>query len=152
MRNTLAVLLFVLFAGACVMTEPEPTPLELQAFQQREFPAAKRSLFAATVSSFQDLGYIVDAADFDTGLITVSSPASGAFVPFVGMVNTQARATAFVEEAGQEASRVRLNFVTSTESQNAYGQTARQDERILDPEIYQQAFERIDVTIFARGS
>ena len=90
------------------------------------------------------------AADFDTGLITVSSPASGAFVPFVGIVNTQARATAFVEEAGEGASRVRLNFVTSTESQNAYGQTAKQDERILEPTVYQQAFERIDVTIFAR--
>jgi len=71
-------------------------------------------------------------------------------VLFEGTVNSQARATAFVKETGQGTSRARLNFVTRTESQNGYGQTIRQDERILDPAVYREAFERIDVTIFAR--
>ena len=68
----------------------------------------------------------------------------------MGTVNSQTRATAFVEEAGEGASRARLNFVTGTESADAYGRMTRQDERILDPAVYREAFERIDVTIFTR--
>jgi len=147
MRTGVLALLLALAVAAC---GPQSTPLELQTLQQRELPAPKPTAFAATVSVFQDLGYIVDAADLDTGLITASSPASSRVQLFVGPVNTQTRATAFVETAGPTASRVRLNFITGNEHADGWGGRVKDDTPILDPAVYQSAFERIETAIFIR--
>jgi len=156
MRHCLLAVFILLMAVTCTRTANQPTPLELQALQQRELSASKPLTFAATVSVFQDLGYIIDAADLETGLITASSPTRR---------NTQTLATAFIETAGPKASRVRLNFVTSTQrnlfnwvpgatpnqiGHLQYGGDMKNDEQILDPVIYQSAFERIESAIFVR--
>ena len=152
----LAAFISMSIAGCITPPAPQPTPLELQSLQQREFPAEKEVSFAATVSVFQDLGYIVDAADFDTGLITATSATRK---------SSQTRATAFVEKLGDEASLVRLNFVWGTEKNRynwvpgstpgsigsfAYAGSVKNDTPILDPEVYQAAFERIESAIFVR--
>jgi len=150
MRTGALALLLALAVVACGPQSQSLTPLELQTLQQRELPAPKPTAFAATVSVFQDLGYIVGAADLDTGLITASSPASSRFQLFVGPVNTQTRATAFVETAGPTTSRVRLNFITGNEHSDGYGRSVKGDTPILDPAVYQSAFERIETAIFIR--
>ena len=152
----LLVALIVLTITACTQ-EPQLTPLEMQSLQQREFPVSKEVSFAATVSVLQDLGYIVDQADFNSGLITASSPTKR---------NTETRATAFIENWRAGESRVRLNFVTSktrnvntiTPTQNNGGTifrlnylgTRKNDTQILNPAIYQSAFEKIETAIFLR--
>ena len=150
MRPCLYALVMALALAACGPQSNSLTPLALQSLQQRELAAPKPTAFAATVSVFQDLGYIVDAADLDTGLITASSPASSRFQLFVGPVNTQTRATAFVEAAGPETSRVRLNFIAGSEHSDGYGRSVKGDTPILDPATYQSAFERIETAIFIR--
>lgn len=151
------LLLLVALAIVACTPEPQLTPLEMQSLQQREFPVPKQVSFAATVSVFQDLGYLIDQADFNSGLITASSPTHR---------NTQARATAFIEKGAVGESRVRLNFIVSTTNDkkmfvpyNAGGYTSfkweylgtsRDDTQILDPAIYQSAFEKIETAIFLR--
>lgn len=78
---------------------PQLAPLEIQAIQSREFETVKPTAFAAVLSVFQDLGYIVESADKDTGFITAKSPTSGGFSLLTGQtLQSATKATAFVEE------------------------------------------------------
>jgi hypothetical protein len=153
MKKILSAAIVGVLVTACATTEvPQLTPLELQALQQREFDASKEIAFAATMSVFQDLGYTVEAGDLDTGLITASSTAESTrdWVWTGSRFTTQTRATAFIEKAGEDRSRVRLNFVTGTETSTAYGSRSQKDNQILEPGAYQSAFEKIETAIFIR--
>lgn len=141
----------VLFLSGCMATAPERTSLEIQAFQMQEFEAPKEVAFNSTVSVFQDLGYIIEAASLSTGIITAASPVQSSFVPFVGMARTNTRATAFVEERRPGMTSIRLNFVESQTRSGGYGQQSGRDTAIHDPDVYQNAFSRISDAIFIRA-
>lgn len=153
MKKIISAAVLGLITAACATTEaPQLTPLELQALQQREFDATKEIAFAATMSVFQDLGYTVEAGDLNTGLITASSTAESTrdWIWSGSSFTTQTRATAFIENAGENRSRVRLNFVTGTQTSTAYGSSRQSDNQILEPAAYQSAFEKIETAIFIR--
>lgn len=133
--------------------KPQMTPLEVQSIQTREFESSKKIVFASVISVFQDLGYTIKSADNDTGLINAESTTQQVtnWQLFAGMIlMEQTVATAFVEEI-RDRTRVRLNFVTTTQSSSAYGQNSREDVAILDATVYTNAFERIENAIFIRS-
>lgn len=129
------------------------TPLEIQELQSRSFEAPKEVVFRSAVSVFQDLGYTIQNADLNTGMISAegrTEQTSGFFDAMAGQTRMgQTRATAFVEQIGDRAA-VRLNFVEINETSSAYGQRTRSDTAILSSEVYQNAFERIENAIFVR--
>lgn len=146
--------LVLVLAGCATTPAPSLTPLEIQSLQTREYEHGKDIVFPSVLSVFQDLGYTVKSADKDTGLITAESAAkSDAAVKFwTGVSNvSQTSATAFIEEIGN-ITKVRLNFVTSDKKSYGYGQTDREDTPILNAEVYQNAFERIESAIFIRSA
>ncbi len=147
-------ILIIFVAGCAAPKAPTLTPLQIQSLQTREYEANKDIVFPSVLSVFQDLGYIVQSADKDTGLITAegANEATKKFIPFVGVVNvaSQAAATAFIEQIGR-MTKVRLNIVIRKSSSSAYGQNTKQDSPILDAEIYQNAFEKIENAIFIRS-
>lgn len=133
--------------------KPPMTPLEIQSIQTREFESSKKIVFASVISVFQDLGYTIKSADNDTGLINAESTTQQDpnWRLFAGVIlMEQTVATAFVEEI-RDRTRVRLNFVTTTQSSSAYGQNSREDVAILDATVYTNAFERIENAIFIRS-
>lgn len=154
----------LVFLAGCTPPGPVLTPLEIQSLQTREFEHDKAVVFASTMSVFQDLGYIVNSADLDTGLITTESPANSDRATFPARFTifsdlmiwsdvtsvVQTKATAFIERIGSR-SRVRLNFVITRQASSEHGQTSRQDTPILDAVVYQNAFERIENAIFVRA-
>ena len=154
----------LVFLAGCTPPGPALTPLEIQSLQTREFKHDKAVVFASTMSVFQDLGYIVNSADLDTGLITTESPATGGHAAFPARLTIlpeltvwsdvtsvmQTKATAFIEQIGNR-SRVRLNFVITRQDSSVHGQTSRRDTPILDATVYQNAFERIENAIFVRA-
>jgi hypothetical protein len=152
---TIAVVLAAT-AGCGGTTQPTLTPLEIQALQSKEFETTKDSAFAAVVTVFQDMGYIVDSADKDTGFITASNPTTNTTTGWNKMTysssNSQTRATAFVEERGESMTRVRLNFVVAAKSSSRYGRESAADTPILDAEIYEATFNRIDQAVFVRSA
>lgn len=164
MRKSLAgiftfLFLFMLFNPSEVLArkkEPQLTPMELQALQQREFETTKETLFASVMSVFQDLGYTIDSADLPTGFITASSATNNktnfgdALFGVAASGNT--RATAFVEKMANGMARVRLNFQNSKTRSSAYGQTSKRDIAVLDPATYQAAWEKIDEALFVRNA
>lgn len=161
--NTKYIVLLVvtlLFAG-CASAPPaaEKPALELQSMQAKEFETSKRTAFSATMSVFQDLGFIIDDGDFETGLITATGPTTdekgdmpGIFeilfsTPSV-IVTRHRRATAFVEEMPSGVVRVRLNFVFVIKQSNGGG--SHRTDPIHEPELYQKTFDKIDQAIFVR--
>ena len=145
----------VLFTG-CVTTDMNPgmTPLEIQSIQTRDLQHNQNVVFRSVVSVFQDLGYTIKSADSATGFIQADGTAdSNAALKFwTGQTQTkQTKATAFVEQIGSRT-RVRLNFVSMQENSTMYGAQDRKEKPILDAQIYQNAFERIENAIFVRTS
>lgn len=136
---------------------PQPTPLEIQAIQSRSYDDKQYDLvFASVLSVFQDLGYIISTAEKDTGLITASSATRGDFNPLQQLLDGMSSmhsttATAHIEAIGSSV-RVRLTLVNRHKSSSEQGQIFEYDRVILDPEVYQNAFERIENAIFVRES
>ena len=142
-------------SGGCVAMPPEPTPLELQTLQSREYEQDKQVVFSSVMSVFQDLGYTPTGADLETGFITAESAAQGGFNLLDLLIQdstvVQTRATAYIERIG-ERTRVRLSFVEVRTTSYEEGQTDRRDVQVLDPAVYQNAFERIEQAIFVRAA
>lgn len=151
----------VIFVGCATATpppEPTMTPMEIQAMQSREYEEGLVTVFNSVVAVFQDLGYSITAADRVTGFIAAEGLTDSAttghlskflFGSSLESKNVRNVATAFVEPI-REITRVRINFVlkenTVTSETNAVSDTA-----ILDPKVYQDAFERVEQEIFVRS-
>jgi hypothetical protein len=154
------VLSTALLLSGCATPPPAPkTGVELQAYQAKEFETTKRAAFSATMSVFQDLGFIIDDGDFDTGLITATGPSTRDALGvddvlaqlFVGVdvrASSYRRATAFVEEMPSDLIRIRLNFVDTIV--RPPGPT-RISAPVEQAEFYQATFEQIDKAIFVRS-
>ena len=150
-----------MLAAGCASAPPAAqSGVELQAYQAREFEASKRAAFSATMSVFQDLGFIIDDGDFDTGLITATGPSSrhglgvnDLLAQVLAGVDTRGathrRATAFVEEMPSGLVRIRLNFVDNIVEAPAAPQQSRP---VQEPAFYQATFEQIDKAIFVRSA
>ncbi len=150
-----------LFTGGCAMNDApqNKTSLEIQAYQSRSFEVDKKTAFNSAMSVFQDLGYIVNSANLDTGFITAESPTKGAkgneaFLSFLAGMRVEGRTavTAFIEELSSKSAKIRLNFVERKKFSGDYGQQANRDDPIQDPKIYQSAFEKISDAIFIRSA
>jgi hypothetical protein len=130
------------------------TSLEIQAIQSQEFETSKSIGFASVLSVFQDLGYIVESADKETGFITAKSPTQSKHDwLFTGSrFQSNTKATAFVEEIIKGKTKVRLNFVNTEKSSSAWGQNSQQDVPVEDATVYKKAFKKIGDAIFIRSS
>ena len=157
--NTLKIVvvtLAVFLVAGCAATQtPQLTPLGIQSLQTRDYEHPKDIVFPSVLSVFQDLGYIVQTAEKDTGFITAESPAgdaSGFWEILADMkVSSHTAATASIEQIGQ-ITRVRLNLVVKKSKSSLYGQASKKDTPILDAQIYQNAFEKIESAIFVRSA
>ncbi|MFZ4381424.1 MAG: hypothetical protein ACOYO0_05590 [Sandarakinorhabdus sp.] len=152
----IAIAISSISAPSYAAKKPVLTPMELQALQSKEFEASKSSVFASTMSVFQDLGYTINSADIETGFITASSPVKDKtnFWSAMAGVASQGltKATAFIEQGPNGYTKIRLNFVSSIESSSSYGQRSQADKPILDPLAYRAAWEKIDEALFVRNA
>jgi len=153
MKAVFALALAIIVAGCASPPPIQMTPMEIQALQTREYETSKEVAFAAVLSVFQDLGYIIESAELETGFITVSSPSDARLRWWTWSIDTlKTRATAYVEELRPNLTRVRITFVNSRSSSSTYGQHSEEDRVILESGPYQAAFNRIDNEIFVRKS
>jgi len=146
-------LLALLLCGGCVSGlenyKSTKTSLELQAFQKKDFETNKKIAFAATLSVFQDLGYMISSAELGTGFITAKSPTKHSFgFGYNKMVDT--KATAFIEELKPGTTSIRLNFISSLEISGSYGSKAENDIPVEEQSVYVNAFNKIQEGIFIR--
>lgn len=141
---------------ALAKKKEQMTPMQLQAMQSKEFEADKVTVFNAVMTVVQDLGYTVQSADLGTGFITAASPTQNktGFFEALGGVSSSGNTvmTAFVMQMPNGRTQVRLNFVNTKNSSSIYGQGSRNDKPILDPKVYQNAWDRIDEALFVMGA
>ncbi len=142
LRSFIIVLSISTIVG-CVplVAPPPPTPLALQSLQTGTYNGVlKRNLFNASVTTLQDLGYIIDSADFDTGFVTAHNLAQVSDPRF-----RDTRITMFVTETSADDSRVRINIEKSREvpTFNRAQPTETIYNAVLDPNFYQTLFSRI---------
>ena len=148
-----AVLASIVLSGCMTTPKPTMTPLEIQSLQSREYETTKEIVFPSVISVFQDIGYTISNADMQTGLISAESAADSDFTSkfWLGVTNvSQTKATAFVEQLGGKT-RARLNFVETKKTSSGWGQNDQQDTPLLDAQLYQNAFEKIENAIFIRS-
>jgi hypothetical protein len=138
---------------------PQKTSLEIQSIQAKQFETDKKTAFNSTMSVFQDLGYVVNSASLETGFISAESPLKGAdgmqaFLENISNMRSEGKTavTAFVEEIGGKTTKVRLNFVQRDKMLREQGQQANREKPILDPKVYESAFNKIGDAIFIRTS
>ena len=139
---------------ARAISDPIPSPSQLQALQQKQYQAEKAAVFGSVVEVLQDLGFTVDSADIQSGFV----PAESATVNKTGLLDLlgsaessgNTKATAFIEAMSGLSTRVRLNFVAIKTTSGSYGQGAREDTPIYDARLYQRMFSRIDAAVLAR--
>jgi len=141
--------------SSCASVEdarPQMTPLELQAIQSREFKAPKDMAFNAVMTVVQDLGYIVQTADLPTGFITAVSPTRETTNVLQILADVEAHSntalTASVLPMPNGMTRVRLNLVNNRTASGRQGQVRRDDQPVLDPAVYQRAWDKIDEALF----
>lgn len=129
---------------------PKQTSLQIQAYQSQEFETDKRVAFNALVSVLQDYGYIIQSADFDTGFVTGKAPTKSKLSLLYGSMNQGASVSATVMVFGNNRTRVRLNFVTTTKRKSAWDgiSDVERDDPVTDPKVYQHVFDKIGETIF----
>lgn len=133
----------------------ELTPLQIQEMQSHEVEASKEVAFSSVMSVLQDSGYRINSADKDTGLITAtaSTNTKATWMPFIGFGSSKKTpvVSAFVETYGPVLTKVRLNFVMVKSSANSFG-AGQDEEPILDPTVYRDAFEKIEQAVFIRAA
>jgi hypothetical protein len=138
---------------AMAKKKPEMSSLELQQMQSKDYEADKNLMFGSVMTVLQDSGYRIGSADKDTGLITGlgSTGSKLTWKPFVGFGNGKKTpvVSAFIEEFVPGYTKVRLNFVMGKVNSSGYGKT-EDEEPILDPQVYRDAFEKIDQVLFYR--
>lgn len=150
MKGNILKLILILAVAGCATPPPPKSALELQAIQSKEFETSKKIAFAATLSVLQDSGYIISAANFDTGFISSSSPIKQ-HDPFFGDRQMHhVKASAFIEEVVPNHTKVRVNIVDSLETSSDKGEKGGEETPIETPEMYQDIFAKIQQGIFVR--
>jgi hypothetical protein len=145
----LVLSIIILLAGCATPEKPQMTSLQLQSMQARTFDTTKRLAFDSTVTVFQDMGYIVSSANFDTGFVTAESPTKTKF-SFLdgGRVIRRTKTTAFIRKLANGKAKIRLNFVNHKEVPLKDGQKIIEDEAVETPVVYQNAFNKIRECLF----
>jgi hypothetical protein len=152
---SICAVLAVVLAG-CDTRGPAPyqsklDPLALQQMQTEEFETSKETLFAATVSVFQDMGFTIQTGEFVSGIITAKSPTITK-LSLGYYLSVTVRASAFVESTRPGFSRVRLNFVESRSKDAGLGAGADNDTPFEEPGYYEGVFAKIREGVFVRDS
>tara|TARA_B110000305_G_C19358586_1_gene598198 strand:+ start:632 stop:1117 length:486 start_codon:yes stop_codon:yes gene_type:complete len=144
-------LFFLLTACPVERNIAQKTPAELMAMQTRDFDTNKENAIGGIIAVFQDLGFIIETSDFNTGLITAKSPTQGNYSLW-GRKMVDTKGTGTVREMGSDKVKIRLNFVESKRVSFGYGMKQENESPILDAAVYQDAFSKIRNQLFIQKS
>ena len=135
--RTLGMLVMLVVLAGCAAPTASVTAggnqAELRQIQTREYQQLdRRSAMRSVIATLQDLGFVIDRAEYELGLMTATR-----FEEKAGprVDNHIVRVTVTVTERADQRLSVRANA--------RYGETA-----IEDPEAYQDFFAALDKSLF----
>lgn len=135
---------------------PQPSQMEMRSFQTREYDTNDTKLvIKAVLNTLQDMGFIVNTADPNIGLLTASKWTN---VEHSKKEIKEAKkkelalsksvvldCTANISEFGKKQSRVRVNFQQRVLDANG---ATMQASPVTDAKFYQTFFSQVDKGIF----
>lgn len=154
------VIALVIFSVACV-TGPKLSPMQVRQITTRMFECNYENAYRATLTVFQDQGYVVKNTDMDSGLImaTVDRQTSGGsrFLQalafgYVADKGTEVEVSCMVNSLSEWSTEVRINIQEVKYGQSSiFSGTGKQSSKqIYDHELYQDIFNQIHVEIKRR--
>ena len=136
---------FIILTGCAQFnSKPRLNPLQIEAMQTHTFDVSKRIAFNAVITILQNLGYIIQTANFDTGFITAQSPQNTDFFGTTSSTKT----TAFITKRTEKTTKIRINFVANNTYSTQKGQPIVNDTPIENAQAYVNAFNKIRQQIF----
>lgn len=127
-----------LFGCSTTTNVSERLSLEIQEFQSRSFEIDKKTAFSSTISVFQDLGFIINSANYEIGFITADN------------IDMQI-ATASFDEL-ENLIKIRLNFKIKPKINNNLFPTSSEINFIDERKTYDRFFDKVGETIFIKSA
>lgn len=135
-KQGLLVSLFVgIFFTGCMhnskqMILENQQSLKIRSYQIKKYNKAKKTVARAIVSTLQDLSFIIDKADMETGTVTATKLVKGASM----------RMTIIARKQGKDSTKVRVNA--------QFSGGGNMPEAVTDPETYKAFFTALDKSLF----
>ncbi len=153
-------ILAIMFIVGCT-TQPQLSPLQKRQITTRLYDAGYETSYRSILTILQDQGYIIKNTDMTTGLInatidreagTGSQAVQAVFLGYVADKGSAMEASFMVNKINDSKTEVRLNMQESKYGQSSQWSSSSQQsvKQILDPEIYNQIFNDIQVEIKRR--
>lgn len=124
----------ILFTGCMKdsrqMIIENPQQLEIRSYQTKEYNKSKKDLSRAVISTLQDLSFIIDKADMETGTVTATKLAQ----------NATMKITIIVREKSKDTMQVRANA--------QFASAGVMPQAVTEPETYQAFFTALDKSLF----
>jgi len=137
-----AILLTIISAG-CATTQL--SALQRRTLESRDLEGKYDDAFKATMQVLQDEGYIINNADYKSGVIQGETAIKQDF--WGVMRNSEVTAT--LEQFGENTVKERISFVKKVKSSSQYG-TQEDSTRVEDPELFQRIYDNIQKEMFVR--
>lgn len=104
--------------------------LKTRTYQTKHYEYSKAVIAKASVSALQDLGFVIDKADMQTGTITATKLLKGAIM----------RITLVIRSDNQNKSIIRANA--------QFGSNSQIPQSVEESEVYNSFFQVLDKAIF----
>lgn len=137
----ISIIVFTLFVSGCISSQgPKLSPQQLRTLQTHTYQGAdKRSLFQATVTTLQDVGYTITSSDYGSGIISATSaPGNGGAILSASITS---------HTNGDSSVRINIDTMFAT-SVSGPGFVRFQSPTITDPTVYRNLFDQIQHNLF----
>jgi hypothetical protein len=143
MKKWFFAMLLIIMSAGCATTQL--TALQRRTLESRDLEGKYDDAFRATVQVLQDEGYIIENADFKSGVIQGET---GVKQDFWGVMRNS-EVTATLEQFGENTVKERISLVNKNKASSQYG-THENSARIEDPEFFQRIYDNIQKEMFVR--
>lgn len=136
----------------CLDTKVQPrlTSVEIKEMQTREFDKSYKVVYASVIDVFQELGFVIQTSDFNTGLIVAKSNVVQRENYFMGSMTMGWNVgTAHIEDFDGKVA-VRVSFVHCQRESGEQGRESEYSQAIESPEYYSRFFNQLDHSVFLR--
>lgn len=140
------ILIFPAMVGC---NESTMTNLQRRGMQCRDLKGTFDNAFRANLQVFQDYGYVIKNADYDSGVIQGATATKRHKSYFWNRLMVSSEITATLEQFQDDLVKERITIVDKTKSSSQYG-THENSKIVETPATYQRIYDDIRKEIFVR--
>ncbi|MCK5219012.1 hypothetical protein KAR10_05785 [bacterium] len=158
---SICIIALFIFSGCA--TTPTISPMQKRQLTTKLIEGSYENVYRATLTVFQDQGYIIKDTDMNSGLIvaTVDRATSGGsqfaqalFMGFVANKGLVVEVSCMINKINDTKTEVRINIQETKYGQSSsWSSSSKQNARqIYDADVYQNLFNEITVEVKRRDA